>query len=193
MLAKESSRVLVGVISKESLITKIFRKVPPLIMLSLLWITIIFIVAIFSEKIMPMDYTTSNLRNRLAPPFFMGGTTEYLLGTDSLGRDILSRLIHSIHTSLLVAFLGTIITAVVGTLIGFIAAHFKGWIDEVLMTLVDFQYSMPFMLIALLVIAMFGNNIVLFVLLLGIQGWMRFARLAREWHCLHRTTGMLSR
>ena len=174
-----SSRVLVGVISQESLITKIFRKVPPIIMLSLIWVFIIFIVAVFSEKIMPMDYTASNLRNRLAPPFFMGGTGEYMLGTDALGRDILSRLIHSIHTSLLVAFLGTIITAVLGTAIGFIAAHFRGWVDEVLMTIVDFQYSMPFMIMALLVIAFFGNNIVLFVCLLGIQGWMRFARLSR--------------
>lgn len=142
-----SSRVLVGVISQESLLTKIFRKVPPIIMLSLIWVFIIFIVAVFSEKIMPMDYTASNLRNRLAPPFFMGGTGEYMLGTDALGRDILSRLIHSIHTSLLVAFLGTIITAVLGTAIGFIAAHFRGWVDEVLMTIVDFQYSMPFMII----------------------------------------------
>ena len=179
MSSNETSRVLVGVISNESLIKKIFRKVPPLIMLSLLWLVIIFIVAIFSEKIMPYDYTATNLRSRLAPPFFMGGSIDHLLGTDSLGRDLLSRLIHSIHTSLLVAFVGTIITAVLGTAIGFTAAHFKGWVDEVLMTLVDFQYSMPFMIIALLVIAVFGNNIVLFVALLGIQGWMRFARLSR--------------
>ncbi len=179
MAVNESSRVLVGVISNEILIKKIFRKVPPVIMLSLLWLLIIFVLAIFAEKLMPHDYTATNLRNRLAPPFFMGGTADHFFGTDALGRDVLSRLIHSIHTSLLVAFLGTMITAIVGTTIGFVAAHFKGWVDEVLMTLVDFQYSMPFMIMALLVIAFFGNNLILFVCLLGIQGWMRFARLSR--------------
>ena len=166
-------------LKQENFIQVFFRKVPPVIFISLLWLLFIFFVAIFHQQLMPYDYRETTLENRLLAPVFMGGDPAYFLGTDALGRDTLSRLIRSIFTSLTVAFIGSIITAVVGTTIGFIAAHFKGIVDEILMTLVDFQYAMPFMIMALLVLAFFGNNIVLFVLLLGIQGWMRFARLAR--------------
>ncbi len=166
-------------LKQENFIQSFFRKVPPLIFISILWLVFIFFVAIFHQQLMPMDYRETDLVNRLLPPSFMGGDSSHFLGTDALGRDTLSRLIRSIFTSLTVAFIGSVITAVVGTIIGFIAAHFKGIVDEILMTLVDFQYAMPFMIMALLVLAFFGNSIVLFVILLGIQGWMRFARLAR--------------
>ncbi len=157
----------------------IFRKVPPLIIISIAWLVFVFFIALFHKHLMPMDYKATDLVNRLLPPSFMGGDSKYFFGTDALGRDTLSRLIRSVYTSLTIAFIGSIITAVLGTVIGFIAAHFKGIVDEILMTLVDFQYAMPFMIMALLVLAFFGNSIVLFVILLGIQGWMRFARLAR--------------
>lgn len=177
---KVQYEVLTGVVGQETLIRKIFRKVPPLIMLCMLWLLFIFCVAVFWEKIAPMDYMEQDLRNRLSVPVIFGGDdTTHLLGTDSLGRDFLSRLIRSIRTSLLVAFCGTIITAVAGTALGFIAAHFRGWVDEVIMMLVDFQYSLPFMILALLVIAFFGNNLVFFVFLLGIEGWNKYARLSR--------------
>ena len=156
-----------------------FRNVPVLIFISILWLLFIIFVAVFHKQLMPADYTATDLVNRLIPPSFMGGDSQFILGTDALGRDTLSRLIRSIYTSLTVAFIGSVITAVLGTAIGFIAAHFKGIVDEILMTLVDFQYAMPFMIMALLVLAFFGNNLILFVMLLGIQGWMRFARLAR--------------
>lgn len=163
----------------KAMIKEFFRKVPVLIFLSMLWLVIIIFVAVFHKQLMPADYTATELVNRLIPPSFMGGDSRFFLGTDALGRDTLSRLIRSIYTSLTVAFIGSVITAVLGTVVGFIAAHFKGVVDEILMTLVDFQYAMPFMIMALLVLAFFGNNLILFVLLLGIQGWMRFARLAR--------------
>lgn len=166
-------------IGQENLIQSFFRKVPPLILISIIWLSIIFFIAVFHKYLMPVDYKATDLMNRLTPPVFMGGESTNILGTDALGRDTLSRLIRSIHTSLTVAFIGSIITAILGTAIGFIAAHFKGIVDEILMTLVDFQYAMPFMILALLVLAFFGNNFILFIFLLGIQGWMRFARLAR--------------
>jgi peptide/nickel transport system permease protein len=166
-------------LNQETFLQGLFRKVPPLILISIAWLVFIIITAIFHKQLMPMDYRTTDLLNRIAPPAFMGGDSKFLLGSDALGRDTLSRLIRSIYTSLTIAFIGSIITAVLGTIVGFIAAHFKGIVDEILMTLVDFQYAMPFMIMALLVLAFFGNNIVLFILLLGIQGWMRFARLAR--------------
>jgi peptide/nickel transport system permease protein len=81
--------------------------------------------------------------------------------------------------SLLVALLGTAIGAVMGTALGFLAAHFRGWTDDVLMVLVDFQASMPFMIIALTVLAFFGNSLPLFIALMGLFGWERYARIVR--------------
>jgi peptide/nickel transport system permease protein len=108
-----------------------------------------------------------------------GGLPQYLLGTDELGRDVLSRLIYATRFSVIVAILGTSIGAVAGTILGFVAAHFRGWIEEGLMMLVDAQASVPFMLLALAVLAFFGNSLVLFVVVLGINGWENYARLTR--------------
>jgi peptide/nickel transport system permease protein len=108
-----------------------------------------------------------------------GGSWTHMLGTDDLGRDVLSRLFFSIRISLLVAFIGTIIGAVLGTAIGFLAAHFRGWVDDFVMMAIDFQAALPFMIIALAVVAFFGSNIFLFVALMGLYGWERYARITR--------------
>jgi peptide/nickel transport system permease protein len=81
--------------------------------------------------------------------------------------------------SLLVAFIGTIIGAIFGTAVGFLAAHFRGWVDDAVMMAIDFQAALPFMIIALAVVAFFGNSIVLFIALMGIYGWERYARITR--------------
>jgi len=81
--------------------------------------------------------------------------------------------------SVVIAIAGTTIGAVIGTLLGFVAAHFRGWIEESVMMLVDTQASLPFILLALAVLAFFGNSLVLFILILGINGWETYARLAR--------------
>jgi peptide/nickel transport system permease protein len=155
------------------------RRFPPLVLLAALFILVVLIVSAAAEWLAPFHYTTQDLANRLQPPVFLGGLARYPLGTDELGRDILSRLIYATRFSVIVAILGTCIGAVVGTLLGFVAAHFRGWIEEALMMLVDAQASVPFMLLALAVLAFFGNSLALFVLVLGINGWENYARLAR--------------
>ena len=155
------------------------RRFPPLVLLAALFILVVLIVSAAAEWLAPVHYTTQDLANRLQPPVFLGGLVRYPLGTDELGRDILSRLIYATRFSVIVAILGTCIGAVVGTLLGFVAAHFRGWIEEALMMLVDAQASVPFMLLALAVLAFFGNSLTLFVLVLGINGWENYARLAR--------------
>jgi peptide/nickel transport system permease protein len=136
--------------------------------------------ACLAHWIAPYDYSEINLRARLAPPAWLPkGSTAHLLGTDELGRDMLSRLIQSVQTSLAVALLGTVISAVLGTSLGFLSAHFRGWLDELVMAAVDIQAALPFMILALAVVAFFGSNIVLFVGLMGIYGWERYARLTR--------------
>jgi peptide/nickel transport system permease protein len=157
----------------------VLRRYPPLVLVAALLILVVLIVSAAAEWLAPFHYTTQDLANRLQPPAFLGGLERYPLGTDELGRDILSRLIYATRFSVIVAILGTSIGAVVGTLLGFVAAHFRGWIEEALMMLVDAQASVPFMLLALAVLAFFGNSLTLFILVLGINGWENYARLTR--------------
>ena len=175
--------------SKKKL-SRFFRRYPPLVMVSMLVLIVIIAIALFASDIAPFEYSKMDLCSRLQPPVWMdGGTTKHLLGTDDLGRDVLSRLIFSIRMSLLVAFIGTIVGAVLGTGIGFLAAHFGGWVDDLVMVGIDFQAALPFMIIALAVVAFFGNSIVLFIALMGIYGWERYARITRGLALTARTHG----
>ena len=151
-----------------------------IILFAAVWLSAMIIIGILAPVLSPFDYQEISLSSRLLPPVWLdGGSSEHFFGTDDLGRDILSRLYHSIRLSLLVAILGTVISAVLGTILGFISAHFRGVIDDFLMMLVDFQASLPFMILALTVIAFFESSIILFIGLMGIYGWERYARFAR--------------
>jgi peptide/nickel transport system permease protein len=144
------------------------------------WLLAMIIIGFLAPVISPFDYQKINLSTRLLPPVWIdGGSFTNFFGTDDLGRDILSRLLQSIRISLLVAIIGTVISAVLGTTLGFVAAHFRGVVDDFLMMLVDFQASLPFMILALTVIAFFDSSIFLFIGLMGIYGWERYARFAR--------------
>jgi len=152
---------------------------PPIVVVALCFLGAIFVVFVFADLLAPYDYRTQSLLNRLKPPVWLGGDPRFLLGTDELGRDILSRLLYAIRFSLLVALAGTAIGAFLGTVLGFVAAHFRGLVEEAIMMMVDVQASLPFILIALAVLAFFGGGFGLFILLMGIYGWEVFARLTR--------------
>ena len=159
---------------------RFFERYPPLVMMAGLWLLFMIFIAIFATQLAPYDYAKMDLYSRLQPPIWLeGGKWNHLFGTDDLGRDVLSRLIFSIRMSLLVAFLGTIIGAVFGISVGFLAAHFRGWVDDFVMMCIDFQASLPFMIIALAVLAFFGNSLFLFIALMGVYGWERYARITR--------------
>ena len=149
--------------------------VPISVALAALWIIAMLLIATFAERIAPYGFTQLDLRNRLSAP----GNVAHWLGTDELGRDVLSRLLVSIRISLLIAFGATTISAVVGTLLGFLAAHFRGVVEQAILMLSDFQASMPFLIMALAVLAFFGNSLALLVGLMGLFGWERYARIAR--------------
>ncbi|CAD5272824.1 Peptide ABC transporter permease [Bosea sp. 62] len=151
------------------------QRIPFLVWCGLVWIAFIIIVALFADWLTPYRFTAYDLRNRLALPFH----PLHWLGTDELGRDVLSRLIISVRISLLVAFGATIISAVLGTLMGFLAAHFRGLVEQIVLMLADFQAAMPFLILALSVLAFFGNALPLFIGLMGLYGWERYARIAR--------------
>ncbi|MCG8446038.1 MAG: ABC transporter permease [Hyphomicrobiales bacterium] len=157
-----------------------FRLPAPSVVLAASWLFAIVFVAILADLIAPYDFAAIDLRNRFAPPVWLeGGSWSHPLGTDDIGRDLLSRLIVSIRISLFVALLGTLIGAVLGTLVGFVAAHFKGWVDDLLMVAIDFQAAIPFLILALAVLALFAETFWVFILVMGFYGWERYARIAR--------------
>jgi peptide/nickel transport system permease protein len=152
---------------------------PPLVLVCLAFIVVILLVAAFADLIAPKAYTAQDLINRLKPPSLLGGPAQYLLGTDELGRDMVSRLLYGIRVSVIVAILGTVIGAALGTFLGFVAAHARGFVEEGIMMMVDVQAAVPFLIIALAVLAFFGNSLTLFIVIMGINGWDTYARLTR--------------
>ncbi|MGE0573665.1 MAG: ABC transporter permease [Reyranella sp.] len=154
-------------------------RLPFAIGLAALWLVLMVVVALGADFLMPYSITAFDLKARLSPPLLFGGVISHPLGTDELGRDVLSRLIMSIRISLLIALFGTLIAATLGTALGFLAAHFRRHVETLILMAIDFQASMPFMIIALSVLAFFGNSLPLFVALMGFHSWERYARITR--------------
>lgn len=156
-----------------------FPTVPPLILLCIAWLVLTLVVAVLADVIAPMHYTTQDLTARFRPPVFLGGDWSMPLGTDHLGRDILSRLIYALRASIVIAVAGTVLGAVIGSLIGLLAGRLRGVFDVVAMMLTDVQIALPSLFIAIAFLAFFGNNLFLFIILVSLEGWERYARLAR--------------
>lgn len=135
--------------------------------------------AVFANVLAPYGFAQIDLHARKAPPLLFGGRFRHVLGTDELGRDILSRVFYGLRTSLLIALGASAISVTLGTMLGLLAAFRRGFADMLIRVAVDFQASMPFLIIALAVLAFFGDNLWLFMGLLGLYGWERYARLVR--------------
>lgn len=155
------------------------RRPPLLVLIAFGIVTGLMLIALLADFLALHGYRDQALLNRLAPPVFLGGSWQHPLGTDQLGRDLYSRLLYAIRFSLTIAFLGTVIGAILGTFLGLLAASLRGWFGEGTMMMVDVQASLPFMILALAVLAFFGNNLTLFIAVVGINGWEVYARLAR--------------
>lgn len=151
------------------------RRIPFSVGFGITWLAAMVFVAFFADLIRPYGITAMDLRARLSLP----GNPAHLLGTDELGRDVLSRLLQSIRVSLAIAFGATIISAVVGTTLGFLAAKFRGAVEHFVLVLADFQAALPFLIMSLAVLAFFGSSMPLLIGLMGFYGWERYARIAR--------------
>lgn len=137
--------------------------------------------AIFGEQIAPKDPNRQNIIQRLQPPMVAdrNGEVEFPLGTDGLGRDVLSRLILGARISLLVGLTAVMIGGTLGTTLGMIAGYFGGRVDDVIMRLADIQLAFPFILLAIMFLVVLGQGVLNLILILGIGQWVTYARIAR--------------
>ena len=142
---------------------------------------LLFACAVFAPLLAQHDPYVGALADRLLPPAWLpGGNSAYLLGTDVLGRDILSRLLYGARVSLFVATLAVAGAALVGSAIGICAGYAGGWIDAILMRIVDLAISLPMILIALLIGVLVGPSLTNIVAIIGLVLWSQFARMARN-------------
>ena len=155
------------------------------------FLTLIVVAAIGADFVAPHDQFAQNLRMRNKPPMTASvgeNPFPHVLGTDPLGRDVLSRLIFGARVSLVVGFSGAIVSGIVGTLLGILSGYYRGWIDDLIMRLVDLQMSFPFLLLALLVLFAIGPGFLNVILILALVRWMVFGRVARGMTLAYRET-----
>lgn len=153
--------------------------VPFSVYLSIVFLAAIVLAGAFAPMLAPWGYDSQDLAARLQGPGILGGSSQHLLGTDELGRDILTRLLFAIRTSLVTALVGTLIAALIGTALGSTAALRKGIVGEALMMLADVQASIPFLLFAIAVLGFAGSSMPVLMIIIGLNGWDTYARLAR--------------
>lgn len=137
-------------------------------------------VAVFANVLAPHDPEVGTLGMRFKPPFWQaGGTTEYLLGTDHLGRDILSRLLFGARVSMVVGFTAVIIAGTIGTVLGIISGYTGKWVDQVIMRVTDTWLALPALTFAIFLAAVVGPSMWNIVAILGLVYWTRYARVVR--------------
>ena len=137
-------------------------------------------VAIFADFLAPHNPEVGMLTARFKPPFWMArGSYEYLLGTDQLGRDVLSRLIFGARVSMIVGITAVMVAGIIGTTLGIISGYLGGWVDQVVMRLTDTWLALPSLMFAIFLAAIVGPSMWNIVIILGGVYWTRYARVVR--------------
>jgi peptide/nickel transport system permease protein len=140
---------------------------------------LLVLIAIFGPMLAPHDPVAGKITDRLKPPSWLGGTRNFLLGTDQIGRDELSRLILGTRVSLEAGAAGTLVACIVGVLLGLLAGYFSGIVDWFISTAVNVMLTFPFVLLALAVIAVLGTSFRNLIIVLAITAWPIYTRVVR--------------
>ncbi|MFC1917285.1 ABC transporter permease [Chloroflexota bacterium] len=146
------------------------------------WTIILLVIlsAVFADFIAPHSPLAISLPNKLKPPFWMeGGSTEFLLGADAIGRDILSRIIFGARISIIVAVAGLAIAGFIGGFLGLIAGYYGRWVDALIMRTCDTMLSFPIIIVALLLAVVLGPSFSNVIIILTLVLWARYARMVR--------------
>lgn len=148
--------------------------------LSLAMLLVVVLAALFPQVLSPHDPFQQNIAARLQPPAWIeGGNWTYPLGTDQLGRDVLTRIIYGARVSLAVGFAAVAISGLLGVVLGLIAGFYGGWTERGITRLIDAQLAIPRILLAVSIIAVLGQGVGNVILVLGFAGWMIYARVVR--------------
>jgi peptide/nickel transport system permease protein len=147
--------------------------------LALLMLAPLLLFGLLGPWLAPQDPNAITPSRALMPPVGFGGSFEHLLGTDHMGRDVLSRLIDGARASLIVAFFGVALAGAIGIAVGLIAGAARGWIDEALMRIVDMQLTIPPILLAVLLAGVIGGGLATVVATLSVTFWPTYARVVR--------------
>ena len=149
-------------------------------LIGMLILLLVTFIAIFGPWLAPFDPDRQNLLMRLRKPGMPAqGDLTYWLGSDQLGRDVLSRLLYGARVSLLVGVAAIFVGGTIGTVAGLVSGYFGGWIDDVIMRLGDIQLAFPFILLAIMFLVVLGPGLVNIILVLGIGQWITYARIVR--------------
>jgi peptide/nickel transport system permease protein len=138
---------------------------------------VMILMAILAPWLAPHDPNAQSLLSRMKPPVFAGGTWKHILGTDHLGRDLLSRLMYGARISLFIGFATALIAGLIGTAVGIVAGFYDGWIRSILMRIVDVFLAIPYILFAVAVVGALGAGITNLILVLACTRWVQFARI----------------
>lgn len=149
----------------------------PLAATAALILAILFTGGLLAPWIAPYGLEDMDLMARLVAPFT---SSAHILGTDELGRDILTRLLYSLRLSFVLAVCGALIGAILGTALGFLAARFGGVVDDLVNVGVDFTASLPFIILALTILAFLGTDVKVIIVIMAFYGWDRYAKLSRN-------------
>jgi peptide/nickel transport system permease protein len=148
--------------------------------LSAAWLILLVIVALFAPYLAPKDPLEQDLFAGRLPPFWMqGADAAFLLGTDSLGRDVLSRIIFGARIALTVALISASLTCLVGAALGLLAGFYRGWVDVVVSRFIDIWMAFPPVLFSILLIAVIGPGLFSIIAAIVVIDWTRFARVIR--------------
>lgn len=180
MAGEIAEKVIVAPAPARVRVIRTLRRARRLPLMPLFILSVFIVVGITAPWIAPHDPLRGNLRERNQPPVWAGGgTSKYLLGTDHLGRDVLSRVIHGARISLIVASTVILVGITVGVFIGLLAGWYGGWVDEFFMRLVDIKLAIPTILVALVLVLALGQSFILIIAVLAITIWPRIARNVR--------------
>jgi peptide/nickel transport system permease protein len=165
---------------KPSLLATLWSRANLVMRINLVLFVLVLLVAASAQWVAPFEPDAQSLLSRLKPPVGMAGAKAgNWLGTDQLGRDLLSRGLYGLQLTMAIALVGSLISLVLGTTLGVIAGYARGWVGGLVMAVVDIQLAIPFTLIALVVIAVFGNSLPVLIVTIGLAGWEIYARLVR--------------
>jgi|SRR5690625_3936786 len=143
-------------------------------------VILVILLAIFAPQIAPYDPNAQDYAKLNTPPMWLdGGSSEHVLGTDNLGRDMLSRIIYGTRISLLVGVFSVVVAGAIGMLFGLLAGYYGGFIDNVLMRLVDTFLAIPSILFVLVILGVIGPGVTTLIVVIGITNWTIYARLIR--------------